>query len=154
MRRRVILAALAFAAAAAAACGKSNAPIAAGGTGTPPAVRRDDRVFAGGIAPAAYTFPGPFAGGAQAAKEGGELFTSMNCDGCHGGGGTGWVGPSLSDGRWRYGGTDADIFNSIYSGQPHGMPAFGGILPPAMIWKLVAYLKSLPKPEDVPTERW
>ena len=26
----------------------------------------------------------------------------MNCDGCHGGAGAGWVGPRLSDGRWRF----------------------------------------------------
>src|SRR5437870_6742060 len=29
------------------------------------------------------------------------LFRSFNCDGCHGGGAVGAVGPSLADGRWR-----------------------------------------------------
>src|SRR3989449_8312097 len=40
------------------------------------------------------------------------LFRS-NCDGCHGGGAVGWVGPSLVDGRWRYGGADGAVFHSI-----------------------------------------
>src|SRR5207247_4220167 len=72
----------------------------------------------------------------------------------HGGGGAGWVGPSLADGRWRYGGTDGALFQSIFDGRPHGMPAFGGILSPDAIWKLVTYVQSLEPPADVPTERW
>jgi cytochrome c oxidase cbb3-type subunit 3 len=83
-----------------------------------------------------------------------KLFASMNCDGCHGGGGSGWVGPSLADGRWRYGGQDAEIFNSIFYGRPRGMPAYGGLIGRDGVWLLVSYLKSLPKPEDVPTESW
>ena len=38
--------------------------------------------------------------------DGEKIFSSMNCDGCHGGDGSGWVGPNLADGRWRYGGAD------------------------------------------------
>jgi mono/diheme cytochrome c family protein len=34
------------------------------------------------------------------------------------------------------------------------MPAFGGVLQPPMIWRLVAYIKSLAPPKDVPTESW
>src|SRR5205823_12690282 len=83
-----------------------------------------------------------------------RTFGVMNCDGCHGGGAVGWVGPSLRDGRWRYGGADGDIFQSIYYGQPHGMPAYGGMLPPTAIWKLVTYLQSLEPPANVPTESW
>jgi len=78
----------------------------------------------------------------------------MNCDGCHGGGGSGWVGPSLADGRWRYGGSDAEIFASIYYGRPKGMPAFGGKLGTDGVWTLVTYLKSLTPTADVATESW
>jgi cytochrome c oxidase cbb3-type subunit 3 len=78
----------------------------------------------------------------------------MNCDGCHGGGGSGWVGPSLADGRWRYGGSDAEIFASIYYGRPKGMPAFGGRLGNDGVWTLVTYLKSLTPKDDVATESW
>jgi cytochrome c oxidase cbb3-type subunit 3 len=116
--------------------------------------RHEDRIFAGGIAPPAEKFVNTAASDAKAADVGAKLFTNMNCDGCHGGGAVGAVGPSLSDGRWRYGGADADIYRSIAEGRPKGMPAFGGVLQPAMIWRLVAYIKSLPPPKDVPTESW
>ena len=82
----------------------------------------------------------------EGAGAAGELFTAMNCDGCHGGGGVGWVGPSLADGRWRYGGADEEIFASIYYGRPKGMPAFGGRLGTEGVWTLVTYLKSLTPP--------
>src|SRR2546429_9648574 len=78
----------------------------------------------------------------------------MNCDGCHGGDGSGWVGPNLADGRWRYGGADAEVFNSIYYGRPKGMPAFGGTLGAEGVWTVVTYIRSLPVPGDVPTESW
>ena len=88
------------------------------------------------------------------AKSGAVMFTAMNCDGCHGGDGGGWVGPNLADGRWRYGGADAEVFSSIYYGRPKGMPAFGGTLGAEGIWTLVTYIRSLPVPSDVPTESW
>jgi mono/diheme cytochrome c family protein len=116
--------------------------------------RHDDRIFAGGIAPPSERFTNSATQDAKATDAGAALFTGMNCDGCHGGGAVGAVGPSLTDGRWRYGGADADIYRSIAEGRPKGMPAFGGVLQPAMIWRLVAYIKSLPAPKDVPTESW
>ena len=105
------------------------------------------------------TLPGrgvgnPFRGDAKSAEAGGLLFASMNCDGCHGGGAVGFVGPSLTDGRWRYGGTDAAVFQSIYYGRPQGMPAFGAILSPEIVWQLVSYLRSLPPPKNLPTTSW
>jgi len=116
--------------------------------------RHEDRVFAGGLMPPSERVSNSEAHNAKAAEEGATLFTSMNCDGCHGGGAVGAVGPSLTDGRWRYGGADADIYRSIAEGRPKGMPSFGGALQPAMIWRLVAYIKSLPPPKDLPTESW
>lgn len=120
----------------------------------PPSVRYDQHVFAGGVAPAGGELRNPYKGDRASAEQGEKLFSTMNCDGCHGGGATGWVGPSLSDGRWRYGGSDGAIFQSIYYGRPHGMPAFGGLMPRDAIWKLVTYLQSLQPPADVPTESW
>jgi cytochrome c oxidase cbb3-type subunit 3 len=116
--------------------------------------RHEDRVFAGGLTPPAERISNSEAENPKAADEGAVLFTSMNCDGCHGGGAVGAVGPSLTDGRWRYGGADADIYRSIAEGRPKGMPSFGGAMQPAMIWRLVAYIKSLPPPKDVSTESW
>ncbi len=120
----------------------------------PPAVRYDAHVNAGGVAPPAGQLNNPFAVNQKSAKEGELLFSAMNCDGCHGGGAVGAVGPNLGDGRWRYGGADGAVFQSIYYGRPRGMPAYGGILPPDGVWKLVTYLRSLPIPDDVPTESW
>jgi cytochrome c oxidase cbb3-type subunit 3 len=82
------------------------------------------------------------------------MFAAMNCDGCHGGDALGWVAPSLSDGRWRFGGSDAEVFSSIYYGRAKGMPAFGGALGTEGVWVLVTYLKSLPVPEGEATESW
>lgn len=119
-----------------------------------PSVRYDQHLFAGGSVPPGDSLRNPYAGQARSASEGEKLFASMNCDGCHGGGGTGWAAPSLSDGRWRYGGADAALFQSIYYGRPRGMPAFGGLLAPEVIWKLVTYVQSLPAPKVVPTQSW
>lgn len=150
--------ALVMLAATATACREqSAAPPASAAKGSGNALvisRHDDRVFAGGLMPPAERVVNPEAENAKAAEEGATLFTSMNCDGCHGGGAVGAVGPSLTDGRWRYGGADADIFRSIAEGRPKGMPSFGGALQPAMIWRIVAYIKSLPPPKDAPTESW
>jgi cytochrome c oxidase cbb3-type subunit 3 len=96
----------------------------------------------------------PVGGDAKVAGQGEVLFNVMNCDGCHGAGGLGFVGPSLVDGRWRFGGDDAAIFHSIRDGRPHGMPAYGAMLPDAVIWQLVTYLQSQPLPKDVPTIAW
>ena len=80
---------------------------------------------------------------AQAIQQGHELFVRMNCAGCHGYGATGGMGPNLTDKYWRYGGTPANIYKSIYEGRPQGMPAWNPALPPREIWKLVAYVESL-----------
>lgn len=118
------------------------------------AVRYDQHLFAGGLAPLGDTMlHNPFAGKPKLADEGQQLFKWMNCDGCHGGG-EGWVGPSLSDGRWSYGGNDAAVFQTIYYGRSHGMPAFGGMLSPDAIWRIVTYIRSLPLPKAVPTQAW
>ena len=96
----------------------------------------------------------PFTGDSTSVTQGERFFTAMNCDGCHGGGATGWVGPSLVDGRWRYGGSDGELFQSIFFGRPRGMPAYGGMLSAGAIWNIVTYLRAQPLPPDVPTEAW
>lgn len=141
--------------AAGAAC--STKPVHIGRRGQnsgPPSIRPSSRVFAGGIVPAAGRLTSPLPENAKTSAAGAKLFTSMNCDGCHGGGAVGFVGPSLTARRWRYGGTDGEIFQSIYYGRPRGMPAFGGALSAESIWQIVTYIKSLPPPNDQPTESW
>ena len=113
----------------------------------------DDRIPAGGVLPAANALSAP-----RPAKlnpdAGANLFSAMNCDGCHGGGAVGWVGPSLVDGRWRYGGADDEIFTSIFYGRPKGMPAYGGVIGTDGVWMLVAYIKAQAVPTVVPTTSW
>ena len=120
----------------------------------PPAVNYGQNLAAGGALPPAESMHNPLAGDTLAAKQGEKLFAAMNCDGCHGGGAVGWAAPSLADGRWRFGGEDGAVFHSIFYGRPHGMPAFGGLLPASTIWQLVSYVKTLPIPPEVPTTAW
>jgi cytochrome c oxidase cbb3-type subunit III len=145
--------AAALAASLLAACGRHEAtPTAA--AAPLPAVQYAAHVSAGGVAPPGAVPRNPHAGDAALAKNGALLFTAMNCDGCHGSDASGWVGPNLGDGRWRYGGSDAEVFSSIYYGRPKGMPAFGAVLGTEGVWTLVTYLRSLPVPREVPTESW
>lgn len=120
----------------------------------PAAVRYDQYGAAGNLAPPAEALVNPLNGDPGAAQQGEALFGAMNCDGCHGGGGVGFVGPSLIDGRWRYGGEDGALFHSIFYGRPRGMPAYGGILSETTVWQLVTYLRAQPRPGVVPTVAW
>jgi len=96
----------------------------------------------------------PFQGDPARIKEGGTLFVSYNCMDCHGADGSGAMGPSLADGRFHFGGTAGEVFQSIYEGRPDGMPAWGGRIPDDQIWRLVAYVQSLGANKDVSTENF
>lgn len=85
----------------------------------------------------------PYTGNAIAIGEGGQIMIEMNCTGCHGYDLKGGMGPDLTDTYWRYGGSPALIFKSIYEGRPQGMPAWGKKLSEDAIWKMVAYIQSL-----------
>jgi cytochrome c oxidase cbb3-type subunit 3 len=86
----------------------------------------------------------PFAGDTAAIVRGREQFVALNCTGCHGfDSKTGLMAPNLGDNYWRYGGSDADVFNSIYEGRARGMPAWGALLSHDQIWELVSYIHSL-----------
>ena len=138
---------------AAVSCGRQVAPAPSSDSNLP-AVRYEAHIVAGTVAPQGAELTNPHNADPAVAKKGALLFAAMNCDGCHGGDASGWVGPSLSDGRWRYGGADSEVFNSIYYGRPKGMPAFGGTLGAEGVWTLVTYIRSLPVPPNVPTESW
>lgn len=107
-----------------------------------------------GAPPAQIPFAGlgirnPYENSPQAVATGKRLYEAMNCAGCHGYKGKGNMGPDLTDGYWRYGGTPVQIYKSIYEGRPKGMPAWGSALPADQIWALTAYITSLGgTPED------
>jgi cytochrome c oxidase cbb3-type subunit III len=79
---------------------------------------------------------------AHALSQGKQLFSVMNCTGCHAHGG-GAIGPPLMDAKWIYGGQPDQIFATIVEGRPNGMPSFRGKLPDYQIWQLAAYVRSL-----------
>lgn len=90
----------------------------------------------------------PYAGQAEAATEGKALYDQFTCYACHGRDGSGAMGPSLLGDPWRYGGEDHNLFVSIKSGRPEGMPSFGGALKDDQIWKIVTFIQSLPAEES------
>ena len=100
------------------------------------------------------TLVNPYEGNANALKTGSQLYISYNCIDCHGADGSGAMGPSFADGRWHFGGSAAEVFESIYQGRPDGMPAWGGRIATDQIWMLVTYLRSLSKGKDVATENF
>lgn len=129
------------------------APAAALQQAPPPTVRHEAHIMVGGNKPPAGALTNPHKGSA-AAEEGERIFGLFNCDACHGGGAVGFVGPALSDGRFKYGDSDGEIFQSIFYGRPLGMPAYGGTLPRDAIWRLVTYIQSLHPTEDISTVSW
>ena len=96
----------------------------------------------------------PYEGNAARRDEGAKLFIAYNCMDCHGSEGSGAMGPSLQDGRWHFGGTTGEVFQSIYEGRPDGMPSFGGRISDADIWRLVTYVRTLDAGKKVSTENF
>ena len=95
----------------------------------------------------------PYEGDKRAMSVGGQLFVAYNCMDCHGAEGSGAMGPSFQDGRWHFGGSPGEVFESIYQGRPDGMPSWGGRISNDQIWMLTAYLRSLPS-KDLSTENF
>ena len=95
----------------------------------------------------------PYEGDKHATGIGAQLFVAYNCLDCHGAEGSGAMGPSFQDGRWHFGGSPGDVFESIYQGRPDGMPAWGGRITNDQIWMLTAYVRSL-STKDLSTENF
>jgi len=95
----------------------------------------------------------PYEGDTRAIGVGGQLFVGYNCIDCHGAEGSGAMGPSFQDGRWHFGGSPGEVFESIFQGRPDGMPAWGGRISNEQIWMLTAYVRSLPT-KDLSTENF
>ena len=80
-----------------------------------------------------------------------QYFNQFNCSGCHAANGAGGMGPSLSNRKFIYGGDPANIFLTIQQGRPNGMPAWGHMLTHDVIWRIVAYVKSI---SNAPQDGW
>lgn len=96
----------------------------------------------------------PFEGNADAISAGAKLYISYNCVDCHGADGGGAMAPAFIDGRWHFGGSASQVYESIAQGRPDGMPAWGGLIDQHSIWRLVAYVRTLEKGKDVTTENF
>lgn len=99
----------------------------------------------GGGPPVSETSPNAaeYDGDKDMIQAGRQLYSAMNCVGCHSHGGGG-MGPALMDDRWIYGSSIDHIFSSIREGRPNGMPSFRGRLPDEQIWQIAAFVRSLP----------
>ena len=114
-----------------------------------------EHVQPGGMAiPRGLVLRNPYEGNATVAATGAKLYVAYNCIDCHGADGSGAMGPSLADGRWHFGGSAAEVYESIYQGRPDGMPAWGSLLSSDQIWTLVTYVRSLEKGKNVTTENF
>jgi cytochrome c oxidase cbb3-type subunit III len=107
--------------------------------------------FIPGAVPAPPQIGNPAESDAAAAERGMMAFNAFNCVGCHMGNGGGGMGPSLSEGNFIYGSEPQDIYLTIVQGRPHGMPAWGTVLPNNVVWDLVAYIRNL---SIGPTSEW
>jgi cytochrome c oxidase cbb3-type subunit 3 len=86
----------------------------------------------------------PFRGDAAAVAAGQEVF-QQTCVACHLADASGLVGPSLVDPYWKYGSDDAALFETVAKGRPAGMPPWEAVLGADRIWKVLAYLETLPR---------
>jgi len=146
MSRYRMFVALAVTSVALTGCDKPQSQPQAGGSSRTPAseiAQLPDAAFAGGLTDQqAATIQNPLGGNPDAIARGHALFLQMNCASCHGYDLSGGMGPNLTDGYWRYGGTPGAVFQTIYSGRPQGMPAWRHALSSNEIWQLVAYIQS------------
>lgn len=89
----------------------------------------------------------PFRGEATAIAEGKQTYDTI-CAACHKPDGSGLVGPSLVDPYSKYGDDDVALFESVAKGRPGGMPPWEAQLGTDKIWKVLAYMESLPRSDQ------
>ena len=113
---------------------------------SPPEANRINSIQLTSLKPGEESAPPPikneYEENAFALFQGKQLFSQMNCVGCHAHGGGG-MGPALMDEKWIYGGKPEEIFSTIVAGRPNGMPSFRGRVPDFQIWQLAAYVRSM-----------
>ena len=98
----------------------------------------------------------PFPYSEPSVKQGRQVYVRF-CVTCHGADGRGQTDmveflsepPSdLTNGKWKYGGTDGEIFRIIREGTPNDMESFKDRLTDERMWHVVNYLRRLgPQPE-------
>ncbi len=89
----------------------------------------------------------PFHGDATAIAEGQEVWNTI-CVACHKPDGSGLVGPSLVDPYSKYGDDDLALYETVAKGRPGGMPPWEAQLGSQKIWKVLAFMETLPRSEE------
>ena len=113
-----------------AACGAEKRHVGAAVPLTPPILADDPR--AAGLETNAFEI-----------SEGGRQFRWAGCGQCHGDQAQGAA--RLDDDAWRCGATTTQIYRSIAQGCGAAMPAYAARATPDQIWRIAAYVHSLPK---------
>ncbi len=113
-----------------AACGAEKRHVGAAVPLTPPILADDPR--AAGLETNAFEI-----------SEGGRQFRWTGCGQCHGDQAQGAA--RLDDDAWRCGATTTQIYRSIAQGCGAAMPAYAARATPDQIWRIAAYVHSLPK---------
>jgi mono/diheme cytochrome c family protein len=115
---------------------------------------------------AAQSIENPIEMNDASVKQGRQMFVRL-CVTCHGMDGKGETDmhdkleapPSdLTNGEWKYGGTDGEVMTLVRDGTNLGMPAFVEKLNEARLWHVVNYLRTIgpepgidaPKEEEIP----
>jgi cytochrome c len=87
----------------------------------------------------------PFAGDAEAVKEGRKLYMANGCSSCHGVMGGGGMGKPILDDTWIFGSDDETLYKLIKGQIPQQtMPKSAGITD-EQVWKILAYVRSFYK---------
>jgi mono/diheme cytochrome c family protein len=155
MNLRLILPMFAFGAVGVSQLQGTQAPPRAQSADTAKFVAHNRHITAGMVSPRdTLALNNPFGNDPAALAAGAKLYISYNCVDCHGADGSGSMGPAFIDGRWHFGGSPAEVYESIAQGRPGGMPAWGGLMDRHSTWRLVAYVRSLEKGKDITTENF
>jgi mono/diheme cytochrome c family protein len=129
--------------------GGGDAPAATGsdGDGAPPAVTAEPAPAVAAAEPAASAPAGTpadaYLADEAALKRGSQLFRAVCTGYCHSSEGAGRDAPDVFDCQSSHGTSDADVFEVVSKGVPDTqMQAFGGKLPDADLWRIVAYIRT------------
>lgn len=107
--------------------------------------------LAGAETPAKNAQQNPFAGNAEAIAVGKVTFEAVCAGYCHATETTKRPGqcPNLFDCEWKHGKSDGEVFHAVTEGVPKTqMVGFKGKLPDEMLWKIIAYLRSVSRCQD------
>ena len=95
----------------------------------------------------------PFAGNAEAIAAGKTIYEGVCAGYCHATETSTRAGrcPNLFDCEWKHGSGDEEVFHTIAEGVAKTeMIGFKGRIPDEMLWKVIAYMRSVSRCADAP----